>query len=78
MTEEKVIETEDLHEIDRRVNEILDTVNGIPELEEVVLKMLEIGMTRPRYLAEAIGIPVQEINNRLKRIRRKLLNPRKP
>ena len=44
-----------------------------PELQEVIDAVLETGDTEPRHLAEHLDLPVSEVNNRLKRLRRRAI-----
>ncbi len=48
---------------------ILGKVKHAPELEEVVLCIM-MGITKPREIAAELGVAVEEINNRQKRLRR--------
>lgn len=48
---------------------IMEKVNHDPELADVVLCIM-MGLSRPRDIAAELGIPVKEVNNRQKRLRR--------
>jgi DNA-directed RNA polymerase specialized sigma24 family protein len=48
---------------------IMEKVNHAPELADVVLCIM-MGLSRPRDIAAELGIPVKEVNNRQKRLRR--------
>lgn len=68
--EKALIEKEEKERIEQRANEVLLAVDGDQELEEVVEAIINGCEPRPRYLAEEIGVPISNINNRLKRLRR--------
>ncbi|MHB0874467.1 MAG: sigma factor [Anaerolineae bacterium] len=55
----------------RRVDQILELVRGDPEIEELLLAMLDCGPT-PRFLAEHLGVTPDEVHNRKKRLQRLL------
>jgi RNA polymerase sigma factor (sigma-70 family) len=57
----------------QRVDRLFQAVAGEPELEQVLWLIIDGCEPRPRYLALELGVPVAEINNRLKRIRRRAL-----
>jgi DNA-directed RNA polymerase specialized sigma24 family protein len=44
-----------------------------PELAAVVRTVLDLNLTRPREIAAALAIPVSELQNRKKRLRRRLI-----
>jgi DNA-directed RNA polymerase specialized sigma24 family protein len=56
-----------------RVTALFAAVADHPELQEVIDAVLETGDTEPRHLAEHLNLPVSEINNRLKRLRRRAI-----
>lgn len=51
------------------IDELLEEVEGKPELEQVLYAILDGCEEKPRYLAEWLDVPVSEINKRLKRLR---------
>ncbi len=55
---------------------LLDAFAEEPELFEVVHVVLDLELTKPREIAEALGIPVTEFQNRKKRLRRRLIEYR--
>jgi DNA-directed RNA polymerase specialized sigma24 family protein len=55
---------------------LTDAFAAEPELLEVVHVVLDRGLTKPREIAEALGIPVTEFQNRKKRLRRRLIESR--
>lgn len=57
----------------QRIDQLLQAVADEPKLEQVLRLIIDGCEPRPRYLALELGIPVDEINNRLKRIRRRAL-----
>ena len=56
-----------------RVNTLFQAVSGEQELEEVLEAVMNGCEPKPRYLAAELGVPVENINNRLKRLRRRVL-----
>lgn len=52
---------------------LLDALADEPELSEVVRAVLDHGLTKPREIAGALGIPVTELQNCKKRLRRRLV-----
>jgi DNA-directed RNA polymerase specialized sigma24 family protein len=61
------------NEADVRISALFDAVAGQEDLVGVVDAIMEVG-PRPADIAEHLGLPVSEINNRLKRLRRLALN----
>ncbi len=57
----------------QRVEQLLQAVEGEPELDQVIRLIINGCEPKPRYLASELGVPVGEINNRLKRLRRRAL-----
>lgn len=55
----------------QKADALFDAVDGERDLEEVVDAILDGCEPKPRYLAETLGVPVQDINNRLRRLRRR-------
>jgi DNA-directed RNA polymerase specialized sigma24 family protein len=55
---------------------LLAAFAGEPELAEVVRVVLDLDLTKPREIAEELGIPVTELQNRKKRLRRRLIEYR--
>lgn len=55
---------------------LLDAFAEEPELGEVVRVVLDLEVTKPREIAEALGISVTEFQNRKKRLRRRLIEYR--
>jgi DNA-directed RNA polymerase specialized sigma24 family protein len=56
-----------------RVNALFQAVSGEQALEEVLEAVMNGCEPKPRYLAAELGVPVEDINNRLKRLRRRVL-----
>lgn len=56
-----------------RVSELFSAVSGDHELEEVLEAIMDGCEPKPQYLAQELGISVEEINNRIKRLRRRAL-----
>ena len=55
---------------------LLETFADEPELADVVRTVFELDLTKPREIAAALGIPVTELQNRKKRLRRRLIEYR--
>jgi DNA-directed RNA polymerase specialized sigma24 family protein len=56
-----------------RADALFQAVNGEPELEAVMNAILDGCEPKPRYLAAELGVSVEEINYRLKRLRRRAI-----
>lgn len=56
-----------------RVTALFGAVADDPELQELIDAVLEIGRTEPRHLATHLGVPVKDVYNRLKRLRRRAI-----
>lgn len=56
-----------------RVNELFQAVGGDKELEEVLEAVMHGCEATPRHLAAELGVPKEDINNRLKRLRRRAI-----
>ena len=72
-----VLEREEAERTAEKVNAIFQAVEGEPELEEVLDAILA-GCVRPRDLAEELDVPIREIYNRLRRLRRRASAIRSP
>jgi hypothetical protein len=57
-----------------RVNALFQAVSDDRELEEVVEAIMNGCEPTPRHLAAELNVSVQDINNRLKRLRRRALS----
>jgi DNA-directed RNA polymerase specialized sigma24 family protein len=55
---------------------LLETFSDEPELADVVRTILDLDLTKPQEIAAALGIPVTELQNRKKRLRRRLVEYR--
>lgn len=55
---------------------LLEAFAEEPELAEVVRAVFYLDLTKPREIADALGIPVTEFQNRKKRLRRRLIEYR--
>jgi hypothetical protein len=53
-------------------NALFDELSGEPDLQEVILSMMDVDDPKPREIAEKLDIPVEEIYNRNKRLKRHL------
>ena len=70
--ESVVIAQEDNDFVSQSVAAILEAVDGKPDLEEIVEAILNGCAPEPRHLAEELNLEVEEIYNRLRRLRRLL------
>lgn len=68
-----VLEKEATEELERKVDTLFQAVDGDPELEEVLNAIISGCEPKPRYLAAELGVPVEDIYNRMKRLRRRAL-----
>lgn len=68
---EIVLEKEARACVERRVEASFQAVDGEPELCEVLQAILDRCPPRPRYLARELNLSVREVDNRLKRLRRR-------
>lgn len=59
-------------EIERREDALFQAADGDSELEEVLNTVTACG-AKPRHLAAEIGVPVDDIYNRMKRLRRRAM-----
>lgn len=57
--------------VEQRMSDLYNAMDGDPELEDVLLAMLDGCEAKPQSLATTLGVSVTTINNRLKRIRRR-------
>jgi len=65
-----IAEEEDLY-AKQKAQALFEAVDGESDLEEVVDAIVAGCQPKPRYLAETLGASVQDINNRLRRLRRR-------
>lgn len=72
---EIILEKEVKKQLEQKVDTLLRIVETEPELKEVLEVILEGCEPKPRHLAVELGVPVEDINNRLKRLRRRALIP---
>jgi RNA polymerase sigma factor (sigma-70 family) len=71
--ESAILAEEEAREVEERANQLFAAVNGEPELEEVLVAIMNGCEPEPRHIAEALDVPVEDIYNRLKRIRRRAM-----
>lgn len=67
---EILLEKERQVELERRVSALRAAVAAEPALRELLEAILVGSATRPRHVAATLGVPVADIYNRLKRLRR--------
>jgi DNA-directed RNA polymerase specialized sigma24 family protein len=51
---------------------VFDDTSDDPELQEMILAMIDIDDPKPRVIAEVLGVPVEDIYNRKKRLKHHL------
>lgn len=79
LSSEKIIlareEDKEVREIaQRKVTALFKSIDSDAELEEILEAVMNGVEPKPRFLAKNLDIPVEEINNRLKRLRRKAIS----
>lgn len=72
---EVVLDEEAKTETKQKVNTLLRIGDSEPELREILEIILDGCEPKPRHIAVELGVPVQDINNRLKRLRRRAQSP---
>ena len=75
--EDGVLQQEETRLTQQLVQQLFESVNGDPSLEAILSAIIDGCEPKPRFLAEKLGISIQETNNRLKRLRRQVLKLRK-
>jgi RNA polymerase sigma factor (sigma-70 family) len=70
-----VLDEEGKTETKQKVNALLRIVDSEPELREILEIILDGCEPKPRHIAIELGVPVEHINNRLKRLRRRAQSP---
>jgi hypothetical protein len=73
-----LLENEAAAQMAERVDGLFQAVNDDPELEAVMSAILNGCEPKPRYLAAELGVSVEDINNRLKRLRRRAMKGGSP
>lgn len=71
--EECLLEKIEMQKADRKIERLFEEVEEDPELEEVLIAIMDGCEPKPRYLAAELDVPVTEIYNRMKRLRRRAL-----
>lgn len=62
--------------VSQTIGAVFESVEGKPDLEEVVEAIMSGCTPYPRYLAKELNLAVKDVNNRLKRLRRLLRKER--
>ncbi len=70
--EESVLDEESAQEVSDQVGLIFEAITGDAELVQLVEYISENGETRPRVVAQELGTTVANINNRKKRLLRRM------
>jgi hypothetical protein len=68
--EEALEKREEIVAASARINALFAAVEDEPELQEVIEAIMEGCEREPRHLSRHLGLPVKEINKRLRRLRR--------
>lgn len=71
--EDIIIAKEEEEEAGKVVGELYQTIQGEPELEGIIDALLNGCEPKPRYLATELGVSVQEVHNRVNKLRRRFL-----
>jgi DNA-directed RNA polymerase specialized sigma24 family protein len=66
-----ILAGEEAERVKKKTNALFEAIEGEEELEVVLEAIINGCEPKARYLAEAIGIPVGDVYNRLKRLRRR-------
>lgn len=67
-----IIKDMDEEEAKELYNALFDDAADDPELQEILLVMIDMDNPTPRDIAEKLGIPVEDVYNRKKRLKRRL------
>lgn len=59
-------------EIEYRERVLFEAVDGDPELEDVLEAIIHGCEPKARYIAEELNVPVEDIYNRLRKLRRRI------
>jgi DNA-directed RNA polymerase specialized sigma24 family protein len=73
-----LLEKEAAAQAAERADVLFQAVNEEPELEAVMSAILDGCEPKPRYLAAELGVSLEDINNRLKRLRRRAMKGGSP
>jgi DNA-directed RNA polymerase specialized sigma24 family protein len=73
-----LLEKEAAAQMAERADALFQAVNDELELEAVMSAILNGCEPKPRYLAAELGVSVEDINNRLKRLRRRAMKGGSP
>lgn len=76
--EDTLLEKEAAAQVAERADALFQAVNDEPELEAVMSAILNGCEPKPRYLAAELGVSVEDINNRLKRLRHRAMKGGSP
>lgn len=74
--EERAIEREEEEFAAKKIGAIFEQVAGQPELEDILSAIMGGCEPKPQALSDALGVPITEINNRIKRLRRRAIEVR--
>lgn len=67
-----LIKTLDEDQAKELYNALFDNTSDDPELQDVILAMIDADDSKPSNIAKQLGVPVEEIYNRKKRLKRRL------
>ena len=77
LLEEEEQQKEDEQLASRLVSAVYEASEGIPQLVDIIDAVQNGIEFKPRYLADELGVPIDEIYNRVRRLRRRALTARK-
>ncbi len=69
--EDQILQEEEAKLASRQVGLLFQAVEDEPELEQVLDAAMKVSDPRPRFIAAELGVPVDDIYNRVRRLRRR-------
>lgn len=60
-------------EIEEKLSIIYEAADGDPELDAVIMSVLDGCDPKPRYLSAELGVPIKDINNRIRKLARRVM-----
>lgn len=72
--ETAILEQEETKQRNRKINAIFQAVEGETELEQVLEAIMDGCEPKTRFLAEHLKVSSKDVNNRLRRLRRRAVN----
>jgi DNA-directed RNA polymerase specialized sigma24 family protein len=68
--EEALVLIDEKESIETLISGLFNVLKDEPQLEKVLSIIMEGCEPKPHFIADRLGVPVEEVNNRLKRLRR--------